>query len=48
MGVRRREDMGSFKITFDYNNAMADVVGDRHGIRDKEIKALEKQALEVH
>jgi glucose-6-phosphate isomerase len=40
--------MGSMKISFDYNNAMSCVVGDKHGIQDKELKELNKLAAEAH
>jgi len=41
-------DMGSIKISFDYNNALTSVVGEKHGIGAKELKELDKQALGVH
>jgi glucose-6-phosphate isomerase len=36
------------KISFDYNNAMSCMVGDKHGIQEKELKELDKHAAEAH
>ncbi|MBN1901931.1 hypothetical protein JW926_11470, partial [Candidatus Sumerlaeota bacterium] len=36
--------MGAIKISYDYNNAMVGVIGDKNGVSEKELKGLDKRA----
>ncbi|MCX7000746.1 MAG: glucose-6-phosphate isomerase [Candidatus Sumerlaeota bacterium] len=40
--------MGSKGITYDYSNALASMIGEEHGITEKEIKGLDAKAQAVH
>lgn len=40
--------MGTKGITFDYNNAMSCMIGDEHGISEKELKGLQGKADAAH